>query len=88
MILFFGTRPGKSSSQLLQGVSCPFCGQRNTLTVISRPNYAHLFWIPIFTINSSTHAECSHCKKYFYKEEFSTEMKQASQKVSITSSKP
>ncbi len=77
MILFFGSRPGKKETKTLQNVACPHCQQTNTLTVTCQPNYAHLFWIPIFTINNVRYAECSFCKRVYYKEEFTPEMEQA-----------
>lgn len=77
MILFFGTRPGKSTLRKLQYVSCPFCGQRGTLTVSQTSNYAHLFWIKLFKISSNTVAECEHCKRVYYKEEFTEGMLKA-----------
>lgn len=77
MILFFGTRPGKKETKALINVACPYCHQTGTLTAVAQPNYAHLFWIPLFTINTIRHAECSHCKKVYYKEEFTPEMERA-----------
>ncbi len=74
MILFFGTRPGKSILKKLSDVSCPFCEQTGTLTVSQTSNYAHLFWIKLFKISSSTVAECEHCKRMYYKEEFTEQM--------------
>ncbi|WP_235915022.1 zinc-ribbon domain-containing protein [Flagellimonas ochracea] len=62
---------------MLKRVACPHCNQTGTMTVVSQPNYAHLFWIPIFTIKTEQFAECSHCKRVFYKEEFTKEMEQA-----------
>lgn len=75
MILFFGTRPGKKTTQLLHGVSCPHCNQINTLTLMTQPNYFHLFWLPLFTITTSRFAECAHCKRIYHEKEFSAEMK-------------
>lgn len=75
MILFFGTRPGKRTTQTLDGVSCPHCSQNGTLQFVSQPNYFHLFWLPLFTIGTSRYTECSHCKRVYYQEEFSPEMK-------------
>ncbi len=77
MILFFGTRPGKTESKRLSNVTCPHCGQTDTMTLVSQPNYAHLFWIPIFTLKTERFAECSHCKRGFYEEEFTQDMKRA-----------
>ena len=74
MILFFGTKPGKRITKQLHHVSCNHCQQIDTITVISQPNYFHLFWIPLFKIGTSRFAECSHCKKVYYKDEFTFEM--------------
>ncbi|MGX1928946.1 zinc-ribbon domain-containing protein [Flagellimonas sp. 2504JD4-2] len=79
MILFFGTRPGKKETKTLSSVSCPYCKQTGTLTAVSQANYVHLFWIPIFKLKTSQFAECSYCKRGFYKEEFSPEMERALQ---------
>jgi len=74
MILFFGTRPGKEEIQELHGISCPFCNQTNTLTASLQSNYFHLFWIKLFKISKHEMIECSHCKRVYYKEEFTDEM--------------
>jgi glutaredoxin len=77
MILFFGTRPGKKETKVLTHATCSHCHQTGTLTAVAQPNYAHLFWIPLFTINTIRYAECSHCKKVYYKEDFTQEMERA-----------
>lgn len=76
MILFFGTRPGKTQSVHLTNINCPYCHQLGTLTAYKTSNWFHFFWIRIFRISSNVHAECSYCKRGFYKEEFSDEMNQ------------
>lgn len=75
MILFFGTRPGKRETKQLSQINCPYCHQQGTLTAISQGNYFHLFWIKLFKISTNSYAECSHCKRAFYENEFSEEMK-------------
>ncbi|MEM1337423.1 MAG: zinc-ribbon domain-containing protein [Bacteroidota bacterium] len=75
MILFFGTRPGKPTTQPLDGALCPYCGQMGTLQFVSRANYFHVFWLPLFTIGTSRYVECSHCKRVYYEKEFTAEMK-------------
>ena len=77
MILFFGTRPGKTTLKNLPDTSCPFCEQRGTLTVSQTTNYAHLFWIKLFKVSSHVVAECKHCKRVYYKEEFTEELMKA-----------
>lgn len=77
MILFLGIRPGKPSQTSLKGIPCPHCGQQGTLTLVSRPNYFHIFWIPLFTINTSCYIECSHCLKVFDEKSFTPAMQRA-----------
>jgi phage terminase large subunit GpA-like protein len=79
MILFFGTRPGKTEVKELDGVVCPHCEQIGTLSATHTPNYVHLFWLPLFRIAESRYAECSHCKRVFYREEFTAEMERAAE---------
>lgn len=75
MILFFGTRLGKKQFKQMPDVTCPFCEQSGTLTLIAQSNYFHLFWIKLFKISTSSYAECSHCKKVYLEEEFNTEIR-------------
>lgn len=77
MILFLGTKQGKDQTKTLEGISCPYCHQLNTLTSISVPIYFHLFWISLFRVNTNQFVECSHCRKGYYENEFTKEMKQA-----------
>ncbi|AYN66871.1 zinc-ribbon domain-containing protein [Euzebyella marina] len=76
MILFFGTRSGKTRSHSLPHTFCPYCEQQGTLTVYKTSNWFHIFWIRIFKISTNMMAECSHCKRGFHKEEFSEDMSQ------------
>ncbi|MEX0273175.1 MAG: zinc-ribbon domain-containing protein [Flavobacteriaceae bacterium] len=69
MILFFGTRPGKRTSMVLERTICPYCGQTGTIMVHSQPQWFHLFWIKLFTVSTHQFGECSHCKRGFYKED-------------------
>jgi len=77
MILFFGTRQGKTNTKKLKDISCPHCHQVNTLSVAETSNYFHLFWIKLFKISRDTIAECSHCKRVYYAEEFTSAMQMA-----------
>lgn len=77
MILFFGTRPGKSHKKKLPLIPCPHCRQVGSLTLTTRTNLAHLFWVPLFNLGSSLQVECSHCKRVYTRNEFSPEMERA-----------
>lgn len=75
MILFFGTRPGKTKLSQLLGVKCPYCEQMGTLTLTQTTNWFHFFWIALFKISTNMVAACSHCKRVYYKDEFTPAMK-------------
>ncbi|NNF18308.1 MAG: zinc-ribbon domain-containing protein [Flavobacteriaceae bacterium] len=77
MILFFGMRPGKSETTLLQGTPCPHCGNSGTLELYRTPHYFHLFWIKIFPVYTSRMIECTHCKRGYFKEDFTEDMRRA-----------
>lgn len=76
MILFFGTRPGKTVQLPLPHTTCSHCKQLGTLTISKTSNWFHLFWIRIFKISTRMVAECSYCKRAYYEEEFTEEMNQ------------
>ena len=73
--LFFGTRPGKTQTRILHNIPCPYCGQIGKLAATWTSNYFHLFWLPLFKIGTSEIIECSHCKKAYFKNEFTDDMK-------------
>ncbi len=77
MIFFFGTRPGETQSKYLPNIACDHCQQTGTLTVHQTPNFIHFFWIKIYKIGTFRQAECSHCKKVYFKDEFTPQMNAA-----------
>jgi len=77
MIFFFGTRSGKTEIKSLDSVPCPHCEQKGTLRASKTSNWFHFFWIKLFKISSNTIAECSHCKRVYFENEFSEEMNRA-----------
>lgn len=74
MIFFFGTRPGKTEIKSIDNVACSHCEQEGTLTLSKTSNWFHFFWIKLFKISSNTIAECSHCKRVYYEDEFTEEI--------------
>ncbi len=80
MILFLGTRPGKTESTVLSTIACPYCQNLGALTAFTTSSYFHLFWIKLLKIGSHTVVRCSHCKKAYEGDEFSATMKIALEK--------
>lgn len=81
MFLFFGTRSGKTEITVIQNISYPHCEQNNTLSLATTPNYFHLFWIKLFKIGKNSFITCSHCKRGFYKEEFTEDMSKSIERL-------
>ncbi len=79
MILFLGTRPGQTKIKQLTNTPCPFCEQTGTLTISKTSNWFHIFWIRLFRISKNVIAECSHCKRVYYKQEFNDAMLRAAE---------
>jgi uncharacterized protein with PIN domain len=77
MILFFGIRPGRTTTIDMKHLKCPHCNQPNTLSGKSNPNYLHLFWIPLYRVSTTQVVSCKHCKRIYFKNEFTMEMKHA-----------
>ncbi len=77
MILFFGIRAGKTIIIAIKNVKCSNCGQTNTLSGESTPNFFHIFWIPLFRVSTTQVIRCNYCKKGYYKEDFTKEMQLA-----------
>ena len=75
-ILFFGTRPGKTTQYALPGVPCPYCFQEGKLWVYKQMRFVHLFWIPVYRLSPSEYVRCQHCKKAYAKKEYTPEMTQ------------
>lgn len=74
MILFFGTKKGKENSKKMPNLVCGHCGQKGTVTLYTQETLAHVFWLPITKIGTNHYAECSHCKRVYYKDDFSADM--------------
>ncbi|WP_297703280.1 zinc-ribbon domain-containing protein [uncultured Eudoraea sp.] len=77
MILFFGIRPGKTTTINIRHIKCSHCNQPDTLSGESTPNFFHIFWIPLFRVSTTQVIGCNYCKKGYYKEEFTKEMQAA-----------
>lgn len=77
MFLFFGTRNGKTLQKRLKGVRCPNCGQQDTIIATTTGNYVHLFWVPLAKVGSQAFAECTYCKRGFYRNDFTQQMEEA-----------
>ncbi|MGB5270057.1 zinc-ribbon domain-containing protein [Eudoraea sp.] len=61
----------------MRHIKCTHCNQNDTLSGESTPNFFHLFWIPLFRVSTTQIIRCNHCKKGYYKEDFTKEMQAA-----------
>jgi hypothetical protein len=50
--------------------ACSNCEAKNSIRMSVFQKYAHVFWIPFFSIGKTAATQCSHCKQVLSKEEF------------------
>lgn len=75
MFFIFGI--GKSTlpnKHLLEGCICSNCNQQNKIYTVTKANYFHFFFVPVFPLTKSTIAFCSNCKTVFKRRDFSEQM--------------
>lgn len=68
MIIFFGTG---SSGVKYSGceTTCPKCNTPDSVGIVYRQKYFHIFWIPFFPLNKYYGGYCGSCKESFAQSE-------------------
>lgn len=61
-MIFFGSKGKTVSGDVVEGVQCPNCENRQFIT-FGIIRYFHLYWIPTFPTSKTVGIECTHCKR-------------------------
>ena len=61
-MVFFGSKGKVVAGEVLEGVTCPECGQSRFAT-FGILNYFHIYWIPTILTSKKAGMECLHCKR-------------------------
>lgn len=73
-MVFYGTNSKNLKNSKITNVVCPKCEQNTEMKFSVFAKYAHVYWIPFFSLGKLTFAECNSCFKTFEKKEFTKEM--------------
>lgn len=76
-MIIYGRRSTHLKTNQLIHVSCPKCGTTGSLTASVFGQYAHIFWIPFFSIGRTGGSQCQHCKQVLKEKEMPASVKTA-----------
>jgi hypothetical protein len=62
-MIIYGKRASHLKSVQLSHDACPHCGTQGSVTLSSFAQYAHIFWIPLFSLGRTGVSQCQHCKQ-------------------------
>lgn len=62
-MIIYGTRASHLRSIQLDKETCPHCSTPGSITMSTYTRYAHVFWIPFFSVGRFSISQCQHCKQ-------------------------
>lgn len=80
-MLIYGKRASRLFQKDVHGITCKHCQNADIHRITIFSNYAHVYWVPLFPLGKPIVAECQHCKKTIAYDEFSEDLKQASEAI-------
>ncbi len=76
-MLIYGSNSSHLKSEHLTEISCPHCGNKDTVAISVHGKYAHVFWIPTFPLGKQGVSYCQHCKQTLEEKEMPETFKAA-----------
>jgi hypothetical protein len=64
-MIFYGSKATAIGGETLYEVACPHCGTKGETEAVVYARYAHVYWIPIFSMGKKAACECKHCLRTF-----------------------
>ena len=74
-MLIYGYKIKQTHTEPLKHVDCPYCGQKDFLSLVYFSKYAHIFWIPIFPFGKTGMLQCNACNRQVEKKNLTPEFK-------------
>lgn len=62
-MIIYGSRSSHIKSVQLDKESCIHCGTPGSVVLSTYGRYAHIFWIPLFSLGRFSASQCQHCKQ-------------------------
>ncbi|MNE64997.1 hypothetical protein D3C80_1604420 [compost metagenome] len=75
LMIIFGQRSSHIASFSIPAHSCNYCGTDGQMTMSFYGLYAHVYWVPMFSVGRSVVTTCMHCKQVLEENQFSPEVK-------------
>jgi len=76
-MIIYGTGVKQIKAARLNSVFCPNCGAEGSVIMHVFSRYAHVFWIPLFSLGKRGISECQHCKQALNVKEMPADLKAA-----------
>ena len=76
-MIIYGRRATHLKTSQLIHVACPNCGTNGSLTASVFAQYAHVFWVPTFSVGRTGGSQCQHCKQVLKEKEMPAAVKTA-----------
>ncbi|SNC59443.1 hypothetical protein SAMN06265337_0054 [Hymenobacter gelipurpurascens] len=74
-MIIYGHRASHLVTEPVPG-ACPTCAAPNSRRVSIFGRYAHLYWVPMFSLGKTGAAECRHCRQVLQPQEMDPALKQ------------
>src|SRR6188768_1368202 len=78
-MIIYGRRATHLKTTQLKHVACPHCGTNGAVTASVFAQYAHIFWIPFFSVGRTGGTQCQHCKQVLKEKEMPPAVRSAYQ---------
>jgi len=62
-MIIYGTRATHLKSVQLPNEVCPNCNTKGSIVMSAFNKYAHIFWIPFFSVGRTGGSQCQHCQQ-------------------------
>jgi hypothetical protein len=76
-MIIYGRRATHLRTNQLIHTPCPNCGTTGSLTASVFAQYAHIFWIPVFSVGRTGGSQCQHCKQVMKENQMTPAVKTA-----------
>jgi ssDNA-binding Zn-finger/Zn-ribbon topoisomerase 1 len=74
-MIFYGTKSSAIKTGKITNVTCPNCHNNVEMSYTVYGKYAHMYWIPFFSIGKEKIFECNHCKATYYLKDLPQQIK-------------
>jgi hypothetical protein len=74
-MIIYGSRSSHVKSLQLNTEVCQHCGTQGSVLLSTYARYAHVFWIPFFSLGRFSVSECQHCKQVLESKQMPAQIK-------------